>query len=337
MAPRGDSQESWGRVQGSAGFLLLDAEVPILESTGGVRKSRSVPEQWVTPPTKQERSRSLSERMNYPSVSGIVVATLLIAIPFAGLLALVVDVVMVLRYVFDYRAPGSAQWSVHNPSARSLVVVWVVAVCTVIPYPLAFYMTWRFYAERQNRLRAGSKLCPRCAETIKAAALVCRHCGHEFEMTAGQSVASPASEPARGPASSDLVTPPEPLEMTRPYQRRVAYVIVGLAAVVSVSLVSLIFLGSQVKATTLQSGHVNCVIVGEGPLGKFEAYIPAATPAQCDAELASAREGFGPDSSSSRLYVGHEVPSGTPACVIGVAQVFTSGLTADTMKSRMCP
>jgi hypothetical protein len=28
---------------------------------------------------------------------------------------------------------------------------------------------------------AGIKTCPRCAETVKAAALVCRFCGHEFE------------------------------------------------------------------------------------------------------------------------------------------------------------
>jgi hypothetical protein len=29
--------------------------------------------------------------------------------------------------------------------------------------------------------RADGKVCPRCAETVKAAALICRYCGHEFE------------------------------------------------------------------------------------------------------------------------------------------------------------
>ena len=31
---------------------------------------------------------------------------------------------------------------------------------------------------------ADTQICPRCAETIKAAALVCRYCGHEFEISA---------------------------------------------------------------------------------------------------------------------------------------------------------
>lgn len=32
--------------------------------------------------------------------------------------------------------------------------------------------------------RAEAKVCPRCAEDVKAAALVCRYCGHEFEINA---------------------------------------------------------------------------------------------------------------------------------------------------------
>jgi ribosomal protein L40E len=73
-------------------------------------------------------------------------------------------------------------WARH-PSARGLVIVWVVAVCTVVPYPLAIYMSWRYYAERRD---AASKVCPRCAERVRAAALVCRHCGNELDVKVTQ-------------------------------------------------------------------------------------------------------------------------------------------------------
>ena len=32
-----------------------------------------------------------------------------------------------------------------------------------------------------TRSASDSRICPRCAETVKAAALVCRYCGHEFQ------------------------------------------------------------------------------------------------------------------------------------------------------------
>ena len=36
----------------------------------------------------------------------------------------------------------------------------------------------------ESALASGeSKICPQCAETVKAAALICRFCGHKFEQT----------------------------------------------------------------------------------------------------------------------------------------------------------
>jgi ribosomal protein L40E len=65
---------------------------------------------------------------------------------------------------------------IRHPSILGLVVAWVVAVFTVVVYPVAIYMSWRYYVSWRD---AGSKVCPRCAERVKAAALVCRHCGYE--------------------------------------------------------------------------------------------------------------------------------------------------------------
>ena len=121
-----------------------------------------------------------------------------------------------------------------------------------------------------------------------------------------------------------------------PYRRGVAYLVVGLAAVATTGVVAPIFLGGQVK-TALQSQSVPlCVIAADGPLGGFEADVPGATVAECDAELASAREGFRADSSASTLSIVHVLPSGTPDCVVGITQMFTYGLTADTLASQVC-
>lgn len=68
-------------------------------------------------------------------------------------------------------------WMGH-PTPVGLVVAWVVAVFTVVVYPVAIWMSWRYYQE----WRAGQKKCPRCAERIKATATMCRHCGLDLSV-----------------------------------------------------------------------------------------------------------------------------------------------------------
>lgn len=79
----------------------------------------------------------------------------------------------------------------------------------------------------------------------------------------------------------------------------------------------------------------NCVTVGEDPLGKLEVYLPGGSATECDDELASGGDGFGPDSQYSELYVAHDLPTGTPACAIGIAHVFPCGLSARTLASQI--
>jgi len=287
----------------------------------------------------------MSERINNPSFAGIVVCTLLIVVPFIGLVAFFVDVAMILRYVFGHRAPGSAQWSVHHPSITSLIVVWVVALFTIVVYPLAFYMTWRFFVESQDRRRTASKVCPRCAETIKAAALVCRHCGQEFEPPAA--LPSEASMPVLGSDPGDGDGAPPRRGQSLPGLRGYG-VLFGalLAAVAVVGLISLTFLGGQVSRVS-QVSRINgaaslppCVLVLDGPAGRLEMWLHGASVAQCEIQLAAVRQSVGPDSSSSRLYLTEIVPSGKPVCTKnlseGVVDVFTSGSVAASLGSQVC-
>lgn len=150
--------------------------------------------------------RTYAQRRDYPSIAGIVVVTLLLAVPFVSWVAIFIDIWMIARYIFGYRSPGSPTWSIHHPSVVSLVVVWILAPFTGVAFPFAIYMTFRFILEFTRRRADATKTCTRCAEKIKAAALVCRYCGQEFEAPVVPVAQPPAPEAQR----FATVPPPAP-------------------------------------------------------------------------------------------------------------------------------
>ena len=64
-------------------------------------------------------------------------------------------------------------------------------------------------------MEADEKICPRCAETVKMAAKICKHCGYEFP--AGEQPI-PATPPSPAPAPSSPVQRPAPAPAQQPIQ-----------------------------------------------------------------------------------------------------------------------
>jgi hypothetical protein len=57
---------------------------------------------------------------------------------------------------------------------------------------------------------APMKICPRCAEDVKSAALVCRYCGHEFEETNPETTANVSIDPRPVESSAAIAEPTIP-------------------------------------------------------------------------------------------------------------------------------
>jgi hypothetical protein len=80
-------------------------------------------------------------------------------------------------------APTAQSWGEGRPGIARVVAIGIFATA-LRP---AGYLTVTYQkttAQDQRATRAENdgqgKICPRCAETVKAAAQVCRYCGHDF-------------------------------------------------------------------------------------------------------------------------------------------------------------
>ena len=85
-------------------------------------------------------------------------------------------------------APG--QWGCGAFLVALLLCILVIGILVFI-YLLVvkpegtLTVTYTRSQQPSTEPEAETKVCPRCAETVKAAAVVCRYCGHEFEPAAG--------------------------------------------------------------------------------------------------------------------------------------------------------
>ena len=86
--------------------------------------------------------------------------------------------------------PASDRWEEGRWGAGNFIVALILCFLLIglivfvymllVKPPGTLSVTYEYRTEEQLAAEA-EKACPRCAETIKAAAVACRFCGHEFE------------------------------------------------------------------------------------------------------------------------------------------------------------
>jgi hypothetical protein len=74
-------------------------------------------------------------------------------------------------------SPGAGMWA----SGLGSLVVALGGLMMRFPHSGFFLVTGPVIPKEERSMISQTKTCPRCAETIKSAAVVCRYCGHDFE------------------------------------------------------------------------------------------------------------------------------------------------------------
>lgn len=90
-----------------------------------------------------------------------------------------VEMVLVgVAMIVGYFLPGLVAKIRRHPSSDAILLLNLLLGWTAIVWVGA--LVWAMTSTGREPASA-VKVCPRCAETVKRAALVCRFCGHRFE------------------------------------------------------------------------------------------------------------------------------------------------------------